>query len=81
MREVLKEDSCGTFIENMKEFDVLVRKYGRWSDQKHQNCLEKADQKDLGGEAVSNFFLRGSIDLEGGRIHGLDPVSLPKGIA
>ena len=60
--------------------DVLVRMYGRRLDQKHQNCLEK-DQKDLGGEAVSIFFLRGSIDLEGGRIHGLDPVSLPKGIA
>ena len=61
----------------MKEIDVLVRKYGRRSDKKHQNCLEK-DQKDLGGEAVSIFFLRGSIDLEGGRIHGRDPVQYRK---
>ena len=54
---------------------MCVRKYGRRTDQTH---VLKKDQKDLGGEAVSNYFLRGSIDLEGGRIHGLDPVHYRK---
>ena len=46
---------------------------------KSTKIVLKKDQKDLGGEApVSTYFLRGSIDLEGGRIHGRDPVHYRK---